>query len=232
MSGTPFGIGELIVGIQGADEQRSATNQAADAESNALAESKRQFDLQIARQEPFYQQGLSSLADFAKMIKGGSYDMKESPSAKYQLAQGTKAMNRALSVRGLSGSGNAVNRITELNQSVAASDWKDQYSRILDSLKLGTGAAASMGAASATNSALNQTGAQNLAQIYQNAGNARASLWSGMGGVMNNTGNDIYRGISQGMKQYNANNTANDDYNASFNDAGDAYSGGADYGFM
>jgi hypothetical protein len=198
-------ISGTIAALAGANATRSAANTAADATRSAADTSatvQREAMAQSERlNQPFYDVGKAAIPEYQKMVSGG-YDMKESPAAQYELTKGTRAMNRALASRGLSGSGNAVNRLTELNQSVAAKDWQNQYSRILDALKLGTGASASMGAASTSganalsNSAM-QTGS-NLGNIAMQQGANQASLYSGMGGLTSNAaatglkGYDLY----------------------------------------
>lgn len=194
-----------------------AANKAAQTQMLALMMQKKMYDEQMARQQPFYEQGISSLEDYAKMLKGG-YDMKQSPAAQYELEQGTKAMNRQLAARGMSGGGIAARRLAELSGGVAARDWQNQYSRLVDSLKLGTGASASMGqsgqyygnqigqgASSLSDiymqNALNQIGsaglystaAQNLANQMANSGATAASIGMkmGWGGSGSSSGNDL-----------------------------------------
>lgn len=126
----------------------------------------------------------------------GGYNMGESPAAQYQLTQGTKSLNRQLSARGLLGSGNASQRLAELSSGIAANDYNQQYSRLLDQVKIGTGASAAAGASSST---LSNAIGQNSAAVQQNntqAGAARASLYSGIGGSgvsAVNTGINAYR---------------------------------------
>jgi hypothetical protein len=205
----------------GASVSSSASSDAADKAAQtqmyALMMQKKIYDEQMARQQPFYEQGISSLEDYAKMLKGG-YDMKQSPAAQYELEQGTKALNRQLAARGMSGGGIAARRLAELSGGVAARDWQNQYSRLVDSLKLGTGASASMGqsgqyygnqighgASSLSDiylqNARNQIGsaglystaAQNLANQMSNSGATAASIGMrmGWGGSGSTSGNDL-----------------------------------------
>jgi len=170
--------------------QGQATENAADKSADAIkyaADIQKQiYDEGVARQEPFYQQGINSLEDYAKMLKGG-YDMKQSPAAQYELQQGTKTMNRQLAARGLLGGGTAANRLSELSSGVAARDWQNSYSRLVDSLKLGTGAAASMNQSGQNYG--NQTGqnANSLGQIYTNQGNNMASIYQNASNSLNNS---------------------------------------------
>jgi hypothetical protein len=185
----------------GADAVSDAADTAAGAQNNATNVANQQFNKQIELNQPFYDVGKGAIPDFQKMISGG-YDMKESPAAQYELTKGTRAMNRALASRGLSGSGNAVNRLTELNQSVAAKDWQNQYLRILDALKLGTGASASMGNAGNTLTNTTQTAANNLSNIAMQQGNTQASLYAGIPGATANI-------AATGLNAYNAYNRYN-----------------------
>jgi hypothetical protein len=175
----------LAGAAMGADATRYAANTAADAQNNALSVADRNYQQTRSDFMPFYNVGVGAIPDYQKMLNG-EYDMKESPAAQYELMKGTRAMNRALASRGLSGSGNAVQRLTELNQSIAAKDWQNQYSRILDALKLGTGASSSMGAASQSNTAANQSAAGALGNIAINQGANQASLYSGTAGTLAN----------------------------------------------
>jgi hypothetical protein len=185
-----------IFAANAASDSQEATNKSNNDISNAsLAQQKELYNDTIAREKPFYDAGVTANSQLGKMVNGG-YNMQESPAAQYELQQGTKSLNRQLSARGLLGSGNASQRLAELSSGVAANDYNQQYSRLLDQVKIGTGASASAGAAS--NTLGNQIG-QNSQQTQQNntnSGNARASLYSGMGGLSSsavNTGINAYR---------------------------------------
>ena len=131
-----------------------------------------------------------------------SFNPGQSPAAKYQLEHGNTELMRSLGARGLAGSGYAPSKLAELSSNVAASDWTNQYSRLLDMVKIGTGASQSTGAAANTLSSAYGTGAANLGNIYSQAGANKASLYSGMGGNAMNAG-------SLGLKAYNAYSSAN-----------------------
>lgn len=220
MGGVAGGV-NAVTGIAGSllsgQAQSDANDKATGIKALEMMMMKKMYDEQMARQQPFYEQGISSLEDYAKMLKGG-YDMKQSPAAQYELEQGTKALNRQLAARGMSGGGIAARRLAELSGGVAARDWQNQYSRLVDSLKLGTGASASMGqsgqyygnqighgASSLSDiylqNARNQIGsaglystaAQNLANQMANSGATAASIGMrmGWGGSGSTSGNDL-----------------------------------------
>jgi glutamine cyclotransferase len=126
-------IGTSISGIAGANATKDAAEQSAMAIYAALKLQKEMYDKDIARQEPFYNQGIESLDDYLKMLRGG-YDMKESPAAQYELQQGTKALNRQMAARGILGGGTAANRLGELSAGIGARDWQNQYARLVEQL--------------------------------------------------------------------------------------------------
>jgi len=187
VGGALAAAGSIGGSLLGGSASSDAADQSSDAIKYAADVQKSIYNDQVARQEPFYQQGVSSLEDYAKMLKGG-YDMKQSPAAQYELQQGTKMMNRQLAGRGMLGGGTAANRLTELSSGIAARDWQNAYARLLDSLKLGTGASAAMGQSGQTYG--NQVGntAANLGNIYTNQGNNMASIYQDLGNKVANSG--------------------------------------------
>jgi hypothetical protein len=180
------GIGE----IGGAWLSGSASKKAAQAMANAINratdEAKRQYDLTTESFAPYTEVGTNAIADYQAMLHGG-YDMQESPAAQYQLTQGTKAMNRALASRGLSGSGSAVNRLTELNSSIAATDWSNQYNRLLDAINIGTSASAKTASAGSKYADQLSTAAGQIGNNAWNEAQSRNSIYSNaINGMQNN----------------------------------------------
>lgn len=208
MSGIATAIvgGALISGVAGtmgassaADAQTQAASQQAATASETLALQKQMYDADVARNKPFYDIGVEALPTMKNMVTG-KYDMTASPAAQYELTQGTKTLNRQLAARGLLGSGNAAQRLGELSSGVAAKDYNDQYNRLLDQIKIGTGASAQTGQSSNTyNSAIGAAGSATEA-AQANAGQARAALYSGMGGLAQSS-------IGTGINAFNAYNS-------------------------
>lgn len=184
MGGVAGGV-NAVTGIAGSllsgQAQSDANDKATGIKALEMMMMKKMYDEQMARTQPFYEQGISSLEDYAKMLKGG-YDMKQSPAAQYELEQGTKALNRQLAARGMSGGGIAARRLAELSGGVAARDWQNQYSRLVDSLKLGTGAANSMNQSS-----------QNYMGSARNTLSDLAGLATRQGDIDAGTYNSLYK---------------------------------------
>lgn len=177
-----------------ATEQAAETSASAQREAMGIA--KDIYGQEVERMKPFYEAGVKYLPEYEKMLSGG-YDMKESPAAQYQLQQGTKALNRSLASRGLSRSGNAAQRLAELSSGIAASDWQAQYGRIIDALKLGTGASSSMQQSGSSLTNATQQGASNLANIAMQQGANMASLYTGQSA-------NAINAASAGLKAYQA----------------------------
>ena len=164
-----------------------AAEEMASAIKKATKEARRQYDLTTESFRPYTEVGTNALDDYQKMLYGG-YDMQESPAAQYQLTQGTKAMNRALASRGLSGSGNAVNRLTELNSSIAATDWSNQYNRLLDAINIGTSASAKTASAGSKYADQLSTAAGQIGSNAWNQANAQNSIYSNAINTLQNSG--------------------------------------------
>jgi hypothetical protein len=179
--------GAIAGGLLSGSATKKAAAEAAAALRYATDEAKRQYNDTVKRFQPYTEVGTNALDDYQKMLYGG-YDMQESPAAQYQLTQGTKAMNRALASRGLSGSGSAVNRLTELNSSIAATDWNNQYNRLLQAINIGTSATAGQASASGTYTNAVTQGAQGLANVATNQGNQLSSIYSNAVNNLQNSG--------------------------------------------
>jgi hypothetical protein len=221
MSGVATAVvgGSVVSGIIGANQAAGAAAGGAQAQVD-IAEAQmrqdmliyqdqmRRYEQQIKRNEPYYKMGIKAISPIEKMVYGG-YNMKQSPAAQYSLKQGSKSLNRQLAARGLLGSGNAATRLSELSSGIAAGDYNDQYQRLLDQIKVGTGASAQagnttagMGNAANMLSQATQNASGNMINAVGNAANARASLYSGYGAAANSA-------INTGLNTYNAMNYGN-----------------------
>jgi hypothetical protein len=165
--------------------QQEASQAGINATNDASGTNLAIYNQQRKDQEPFRQAGLRSLADFQRMLSGG-YNMQASPAAQYASQQGTRSLNRQLAARGGLGGGNAAQRLAELNSGIAANDWNNQYTRLLDALKLGTGASSAMGQAGQNYASGQQGIANSLAGLYGQQGESKASLYAGLPGMIGN----------------------------------------------
>ena len=180
-------IGTIGGALASGSASKKAAQITAAAIDRATQEGARQYNLTTESFAPYTEVGTNALDDYQKMLYGG-YDMQESPAAQYQLTQGTKAMNRALASRGLSGSGNAVNRLTELNSSIAATDWSNQYNRLLDAINIGTSASAKTASAGSKYADQLSTAAGQIGSNAWNQANAQNSIYSNAINTLQNSG--------------------------------------------
>jgi hypothetical protein len=145
-----------------------------------------------------------------------AWDYKRSPAydAKYTL--GMEELNKQLQARGLAPSGVGATRAADLARKLTSEDYAgerayaqgnltdiyksrysqnaDRYNRILDQIKLGTGASAQMGAAG--NQYADAVGRNAMA-----AGEAQAGFYAGIPGAILNT-------VNTGLKAYDYGNKA------------------------
>ena len=174
-----LGAGALGLGgaIMGSNAQKSAANTSADAQRESIAAQTAQYNQTRKDNLPYMQAGYKALDQLQ------NFNPHDSVSAEYQMQQGAKGMNRQLAARGMLGGGNAATRLAELNQGIRANDYNTQYNKLTDMLKVGQGAAGSIN--SAGQNAANQNSASfgNIGNAATQAGNATASLYSGLGGA-------------------------------------------------
>jgi hypothetical protein len=112
--------------------------------SNPTAVALALYQQERADQMPYYNLGINNLDDYQAMLSG-EYDMTQSPAAQYALEQGNVAQARADAARGISGTGGAASREAERASSIAASDWENQYQRLLDAIQIGSGTSLNSG---------------------------------------------------------------------------------------
>ena len=145
-----------------------------------------------------------------------AWKYEQSPAYKAQYALGSQELNRQLQARGLGASGIGANRAADLSRKLTAADYgnerayqlgnyqdlykskysenADRYNRLLDQVKVGTGASQQMGQAG------NQY-AQGIGQSAAAAGQANADFYSGLGGLIPQT-------INTGLRTYDYGNRA------------------------
>ena len=143
-----------------------------------------------------------------------SWNYEQSPAYQAKYTLGMQELNKQLQARGLAPSAIGGNRATDLSRRLTADDYNaerayalgnrqdlykskysenaDRYNRLLDQVKMATGASSSMGQAG------NQY-ANSVGQSAMQAGQARAGFYSGLPGAAMN-------GVSTGLKAYDYGN--------------------------
>lgn len=148
-----------VTGLLGADAQ-------ADAAGDAAQLSREMFDIARADALPRIETGNRAVGvlDQVQGLTTGTPDMSRfftSPDYQFNLAEGTKAGQRALSSMGLSQSGPAVKEATRFASGLASREYGSFVDRLLATAGLGTTGAAQSAAAGATNASIGGNAVQN-----------------------------------------------------------------------
>lgn len=176
------------------DASRRGTDAAIGAYNSGLGQQRTLAEQQAANFAPYQALGVQGLSEL-QQFNNPNYSYLGSPSAKYALQQGTKALNSQMAARGMLGSGQAATALGNLASGVAAQDYETAYNRSLNNVKIGQGAAGSANAAWSGLGSQIGTNAFNtgnvLNQGYQNQGAARTGLY---GNLWNSVaaGGDVY----------------------------------------
>lgn len=218
--------GAVVGGIASNQAAKKGAKAATNANQATLDQQQTIADQTRADFEPFRQIGLAALPQYRQMLGlpaedglsrarafdaqgrpvartmpvGGAeqkpLEMELSPIGEWTLQESLKMQNRQDAARGLSGSGGASSRAGELGMQVRANDYQAQYGRILDALKLGTGASEAMGNVNQNlSNQVGQAGANNL-NIIAGKTQANMDLWSGLGSLPAD-----YLSISKGLNK-------------------------------
>lgn len=189
-----------LFGRSGAKAQAAAANQ-------GTAAQMAMFGVQQANQAPWLEAGRNALGQLEDFQGGDLSGFYNSPTYKFGLEQGQRALNRMNAATGNSLSGRGIMDNVRLGGAVA-----NQYRNNLASLAgVGQTAATNVGNAAMT------TG-QGVANTMHNAGNARASAYGSMnnaiqGGIQNymlhnylnpSTNNAMFMNNAAGTGSYNS----------------------------
>jgi len=176
----------LVSDVTGVEEAQDAANRAgeiqAEAASEGVAESRRQFDVTQASLQPFQEAGVGALAQQQAMLGLSGQEaqqqafagLAESPGQKFLRDRQERALVRNAAATGGSQGGNVQTALQQQAVGFAQQDIQNQFGRL--------GQLAGQGQSAATN--IGQFGAQSVAQqnaARQSAAEARASGILGAG---------------------------------------------------
>ena len=150
----------------GSSQSAKATSKAAGKGASAEIE---MFNEQMRLMEPYREAGYAALPKLQEM----AFDYTGSPLYKWQLEEGTRALNRQLAARGLYNSGAGLETHRRFLSELGAQESNKMYGRTMDIANLGMGAA---GAVAAAAGGLGSS----LANIYMIGGAQQAATRTGM----------------------------------------------------
>lgn len=200
----PISLGAALIGsaVLGAGASIISGNKAANAQKaandQAIAEQRRQADQAREDFAPWRTVGGSALTKLSGMyglspqggsgVEGAYGGYQQSPGYQFQRDEGVKAIERSAASRGQLASGASQKAIARYVTGLADSDY-GQYVNQLNTLA-GFGQSATAGTV-----ASGQGAAANIANLYQDSGNARASSYANIGASVNN-------GINNALSAY------------------------------
>jgi hypothetical protein len=175
----PLIIGAATVGgalISSGAAKKAAKTQAQSADA-AIAEQRRQFDLNRADLAPWRQAGGQAITQGLEMLQPG-YDYTTSPGYQFRFGEGQRAIDSSAAAKGMLMSGGTLKDLARFGQGLAADDYNDQFNRFM-AIAGGGQQAATAGAQ------LGQQSAQNIGSLLTQQGNARASGYIGQANAIN-----------------------------------------------
>lgn len=184
----PWMIPAAIAGsaVIGGLASSSAAREQAKASDRATAEQARQFNKQMALQEPFRQAGVNALPELIAASRYTPFSMEQfqqDPGYAFRMREGLKALDRSAAARGGLLSGNQLRGVTQFGQDLASQEYTNAFNRYQAERAARLNPLQSLAGMGQTNAATmaNQAGqyGQALAQNAINQGNIRASSYMG-----------------------------------------------------
>lgn len=224
--GGPIGgiIGSVAGGLIGGSASKSAASTQAEAANRAADLQYKQFQEQMAAQEPFRQGGIRSMNELQRQLgiagdassagygglmrNFGMQDFQTDPGYAFRLSEGNKALERQAAARGGLISGAALKAAQGYGQDLASQEYQNAFNRYQTNRGSVYGMlSGQQGVGQAATNAMGQAGqnyANQAGNAYMDAGNARASGYMGQanafGGALNQMGNI---GMMYGMGAFN-----------------------------
>lgn len=172
--------------VVGGVASSSAAREQAKASDRATAEQARQFNKQMALQEPFRQAGVNALPELVAASRYTPFSMEQfqqDPGYAFRMREGLKALDRSAAARGGLLSGNQLRGVTQFGQDLASQEYTNAFNRYQAERAARLNPLQSLAGMGQTNAATmaNQAGqyGQALAQNAINQGNIRASSYMG-----------------------------------------------------
>lgn len=192
IGGAIAGVGAIGSAVIGSSAAKSAAKAQSDSSALGVAEQKRQYDLTRSDFAPWRAAGGQAIQNLSEMLKPG-YNHTTSPGYQFRLNEGLRGVENSAAARGLLQSGGTLKGINRYAEGMAAGDFGDQFNR--------TAAVAQGGQqVNATLGQLGANAANNISNLYTQAGNAKASGYIGQA-------NAISQGIGNlatiGMSYFN-----------------------------
>jgi hypothetical protein len=186
MTGAAILGGSLISGLFGSDAAENAADKSAQAAAAAVAEQRRQFDINQANQQPWLQAGTGAVNRLGAGVAAGGefgaatpfnfqYDQYSDPSTAFRMSEGVKALDRSAASRGGLLSGATLKGVQRYGQDLGSQEYQNAFNRYTTGFNANTGERNALfnrisGVAGTGQMAANQVGATGAATA-SNIGN-------------------------------------------------------------
>lgn len=181
-----MGVGSIIGGVASIGQGllgSSAAKNAARAQGEAIQQGVTTTQNAVQQgqeyQAPYRSLGTGAATRLSDMMTPG-YDYTASPGYQFRFNEGQRAVDSSGAARGLSMSGGTLKALTKYGQGVASDDFNNSFNQNLQLSSLGQNAATNSGQ-------IGMQGAQTLADLYTQGGNAKAAGIAGSANAWSNT---------------------------------------------
>jgi len=185
VAGAVVGTG-VVGGYLGNKAAENAADKSAQAAAAAVAEQRRQFDINQANQAPYLAAGTGAVNRLgAGVMAGGEfgdatpfnfqYDQNSDPGTAFRMSEGVKALDRSAASRGGLLSGATLKGVQRYGQDLGSQEYQNAFNRYLTGFNANTGERNALfnrisGVAGTGQAAANQVGAAG-ANMAGNIGN-------------------------------------------------------------
>lgn len=213
------------MGLVSAYMASRASGRMASAIKKAIKLQKEMYRTGRADLAPYKEIGKEFLPILAEMVKAGPGEFKESPGYQFRVGEGVKALERGAAAKGKQLSGEQQKALLEFGQQAGSAEYQNFLDRYYTSLVPVAGMVELGQSAAAQTASMGVSSGANIAQTYQQLGQARAQQlqpWAQFAGTMGQNLLDygsIYGGQSGGSSQ-----------SLTANQSGYTYSGPYQYG--
>jgi hypothetical protein len=179
--------GALLGGVVASSGARSAANASAQGDAAAIAEQRRQYDLNRSDLAPYRAAGTGALNTLSANF-GTSF--QTSPGYNFVRSEGQRDIGNSFAARGGAFSGNALRGLAQFNTGLASQEYGNWWNR-------GAGLAGIGQTATGQGVMAGQNGANNISNFLSQQGDARASGIQGSANAWSNAFGDASYGLGQ-----------------------------------
>lgn len=122
--------GSILGGVLGKSNAKKAANAQVKVGEQALALQKQMYDQSRADLAPWREAGGTAIKGGLAMLMPG-YDYTASPGYQFRLDEGNRAIENSAASKGMLMSGGTLKDIDRFSQGLAASDYNDQFNRMM-----------------------------------------------------------------------------------------------------